>query len=125
MKMILLAATGILSGVISGMGIGGGIVLIPVLCIFMDMKQQAAQNINLIYFIPTAIVALYTHIKNRNIEKTALFQIIITGIAGAVIGSLIAVNIDSGLLRKMFGFFLLFMGILEFLKKGDKKTENR
>ncbi|MDR1913813.1 MAG: TSUP family transporter, partial [Clostridiales bacterium] len=67
---------GLLSGIISGMGIGGGTILIPALCILYDTQQQTAQNINLIYFIPTAIIALITHVKQGNIEKKPLPPII-------------------------------------------------
>ena len=46
---------GLVSGVISGMGIGGGTILIPALCFIMNLEQQQAQNINLLFFIPTAV----------------------------------------------------------------------
>lgn len=115
--MILLILIGLISGIISGMGIGGGTILIPALSIFFDYNQQSAQNINLIYFIPTAVIALFTHVKNKNVEKTVLWKIILFGFIGAVLGSIIAVNIDSGLLRKLFGGFLLLMGISELIKK--------
>lgn len=118
--MIWLILIGIISGIISGMGIGGGTILIPALSIFLDYDQKLAQNINLIYFIPTAVIALFTHVKSGNIEKQVLWKIILFGFAGAAVGSIIAVNIDSGLLRKLFGFFLLFMGLSEIFKKEKK-----
>lgn len=120
--MILFLIIGLLSGIISGMGIGGGTILIPALSIFFDLKQHTAQNINLIYFIPTAIIALITHTKSGNIEKKVLWKIIIFGFFGAVIGSIVAINLDSYILRKLFGFFLLFMGICEIFKKTNNKN---
>ena len=57
------ALIGFLSGIISGMGIGGGTILIPALLFLTDITQQQAQGINLIYFIPTALTALMTHQK--------------------------------------------------------------
>ncbi len=114
--MILLIAVGFCAGIISGMGIGGGTILIPALTIFMDMEQKTAQSINLIYFIPTAVIALTNHIKNGRIEKSNLKLLIITGIAGAVAGSVIAGYTDSGMLRKLFGGFLTLMGISEIIK---------
>ncbi len=117
-----LFVAGILSGIISGMGIGGGTVLIPALSIFFDMPQKAAQSINLIYFIPTAAAALITHIKNKRIEKNSVLPIIPAGIAGAVIGSLIALGTDNNMLRKMFGCFMIVMGIREiYLWKCKKR----
>ena len=55
---------GLLSGIISGMGIGGGTLLIPALTVFMKHSQIDAQMINLIYFIPTALFAVIFHLKN-------------------------------------------------------------
>ena len=62
--MILLAVVGLLAGIISGMGIGGGTILIPALVMLTDISQQGLQGINLVFFIPTAIIALITHFKN-------------------------------------------------------------
>ena len=64
-----LIITGFLSGIIGGMGIGGGTILIPIMTIFLGFDQKTAQAVNLIYFIPTAITALTIHIKNKQIEK--------------------------------------------------------
>ena len=106
---------GFLSGIISGMGIGGGAILIPALILINGIEQKLAQGINLVYFLPTAIFALIVHIKNKNVVfKTALI-IAICGALGAVAGSLIAMKIDNGVLRKMFGIFLGLIGIREIL----------
>lgn len=115
--MIILCLVGIISGIISGMGIGGGTILIPALVMLTDLSQQAIQGINLIYFIPTAVTALFVHAKKGNVEKKIIKPIILFGIAGAVAGSLIAVNMDSNILRKVFAVFLIIMGISELRKK--------
>ncbi|MDR0958172.1 MAG: TSUP family transporter [Clostridiales bacterium] len=114
---MLLAITGTAAGIISGMGIGGGIILIPVLVLAFGIGQHTAQNINLIYFVPTAVVALVTHIKNRKIEKKAVLKIVFAGVVGAIIGAVIAIAIEPAVLGKLFGGFLLLMGIIEFFKK--------
>ena len=59
---------GFLSGIISGMGIGGGAILIPALTLFYGIEQKLAQGINLVYFLPTAIIALVIHIKNKSAD---------------------------------------------------------
>ena len=124
MDIIIYVIIGFLSGIISGMGIGGGTVLIPALSIFYGMRQQTVQNINLIYFIPTAIIALITHVKQGNIEKKPLLPIIAFGLIGAAAGALFAVRMDAGILRKCFGFFLLAMGFYEFFRKEDTKERS-
>ena len=108
---------GLLSGVISGMGIGGGAILIPALCFFMNLGQQQAQSINLLFFIPTAIVAIIKHKKEGNIDFSLVKPVIIFGILGAIAGSMLAVNMDGDILRKLFGGFLLIMGFWEIFKK--------
>lgn len=115
--MIWLFLVGLISGIISGMGIGGGVILIPALTLIFGFEQKIAQNINLLYFIPTAIIAIFVHSKNKTIEKQGLFKIIIFGIIGAIFGSIIAINLNGEILRKIFGWFLLIMGISEILKK--------
>ncbi|MEA4973915.1 hypothetical protein SDC9_64203 [bioreactor metagenome] len=115
--MILLAFIGFLSGIISGMGIGGGTILIPALVMLTDMSQQSLQGINLIYFIPTAVIALITHLKNNNVEKSVVKPIVLYGIFGAIVGSFAAVAIDSEILRKIFAVFLVVMGICELRKR--------
>lgn len=106
-----------LAGIIGGMGIGGGTILIPTLTIFLSTKQQIAQSVNLLSFIPTAIVALISHIKQGNIEKKLIFKLIIGGIIGAIIGSYLAVKLPSQSLKKAFGIFLFIMGIYEICCK--------
>ena len=113
----LLVAIGVLAGIISGMGIGGGTILIPTLTIFFGQSQHAAQNINLLYFIPTALFAVIAHSKNNLVEKQILPKIILSGILGAVLGSIIAINLKPDTLKQIFAVFLLIAGVVEFFKK--------
>lgn len=115
---------GLLSGIVSGLGIGGGTILIPALILLYDLEQQTAQNINLIYFIPTALIALVSHMKQGNVEKKLVRPLVLYGIAGAIAGAFLAVRMESALLRKIFGGFLFAMGIYEFFKKKETE-ENR
>ncbi|GFN35939.1 sulfite exporter TauE/SafE family protein [Tepidimicrobium xylanilyticum] len=114
MKLFII---GVISGIISGMGIGGGAILIPSLVFFSSLNQQQAQGINLIVFIPVAITALIVHIKEKNIELKYSKWVILGGVAGCIIGSILAISLDSDSLRKYFGVLLLFIGIYEFLKR--------
>lgn len=114
---------GFASGIISGMGIGGGTILIPSLVFFLGTRQQIAQSINLLVFIPSAIAAICVHLRNNNIEKSIIVKLIIFGCIGAVIGSYLAVNLDSDLLKRIFGVFLLIMGTYEIFSKDKKKCD--
>lgn len=112
----MLILTGFLAGIISGMGIGGGTILIPTLTIFMSMEQKTAQATNLIYFIPTAIVAVITHDKEGNIDQKIIKPLIVWGIVGAVWGSLVMNLVSKEILRSAFGMFLFVLGDMEIYK---------
>ncbi|MBQ8733522.1 MAG: sulfite exporter TauE/SafE family protein [Anaerotignum sp.] len=121
------ALVGFCSGIISGMGIGGGTILIPALLFFTDITQQQAQGVNLIYFVPTAITALITHQKKGNLDWKTARPLAVLGLAGAAAGAFLAVSLDSEILRRIFGGFLFLMGLSEIFKKkkGDDKNAER
>ncbi len=58
---------GMISGIVSGTGMGGGTILIFLLTFMMGIEQHVSQATNLIFFIPTSIVAIIINIKNNNI----------------------------------------------------------
>ena len=121
--MMWVALTGFCAGIISGMGIGGGTILIPALLFLTEITQQQAQGVNLIYFIPTAITALITHQKKGNLDWKTAKPLAAMGLAGAAAGAFLAVSLESELLRKIFGGFLFLMGGSEIFKKEKKKGE--
>lgn len=112
--MILMIITGFLSGIITGMGLGG-IILIPALTMLMDFEQKAAQGINLVYFIPTSLIALSVHIKNKNVDLKTATPLIIWGVAGAIAGSFFADKLPSLVLRKIFAYLLLAIGVYQIV----------
>lgn len=119
---------GIVSGIISGAGMGGGTILIFLLSFVMGVEQHIAQATNLIFFIPTSIVAIIVNLKNKNIDLKLATIISICGVIGAIIGANIAINIDVSLLKKIFGIFLALVAINEIysiikLYKNDSKKK--
>jgi len=119
---MLLFIIGLLSGMVGGMGIGGGTILIPSLILFTGTTQHAAQGINLASFIPTAIAAIFIHARNGHVRFKLAFHLILSGTLGAVSGSVLASYMSAPVLRKMFGIFLLVMGVYELLRR-DKKQK--
>ena len=77
----------------------------------------------MLFFIPTAIVALANHIKNKNVDFKTGVPILLLGLGGAVIGSNIALSMDGSILRKVFGVFLLAMGVYELFGKTRAKRD--
>ncbi|NNG68128.1 sulfite exporter TauE/SafE family protein [Caldanaerobacter subterraneus] len=117
MKLFLI---GLFSGIIGGMGIGGGTILIPALTIIMGVEQHTAQSVNLLSFIPTAVIALIYHLKKRNIKYSILPLIITGGIIGSLVGANIAIVTKAILLKKIFAILLFSIGIYEILSKPRK-----
>ncbi len=114
MEIVMIAViAGFLSGIISGMGIGGGMLLIPALVFFMFVPQKTAQAINLWYFLPTAVIALVIHTKNKNVEWKTAGLIVLMGIPASLLGAYAATGIEGGFLGKMFGIFLGIFGVKE------------
>ena len=127
MKEIII---GTVSGIFSGIGMGGGTVLILLLDIFEGVEQHIAQATNLIYFVPTAISAIIVNYREKNIDTKLAKTISIYGIIGAIIGAVISVNTDVQKLRKFFGIFLVVIAIHEIYTlfkeyKSHKKSHTK
>ncbi len=126
MKIILI---GILSGIVTGLGMGGGSILILILTTFLNIEQHTAQAANLIFFIPTAITAIIVHFKNKNVDKQVGKKLLYSSMIGSAVGSYLTSFVKAQNLRKYFGIFLLVVGILEIIdtikkiykSKGEKK----
>ncbi len=108
---------GFIAGILGGMGIGGGTVLIPGLVLISGLSQHQAQGINLLFFIPVAVVSLIIHIKNKLIEYKLMIFAVLAGVPTAFGGAYLASLTDENILRKIFGGFLILAGIYEWFKK--------
>lgn len=115
---VLAVAAGAVCGVLSGWGIGGGSLLMVWMSAVLSMEQTAAQSINLLYFLPTAAAALILHAKNRMIAWRAVLPAAIAGALTAAPAAWLAAGLDTALLRRMFGGFLVLVGLSEIFIKG-------
>ncbi len=126
MKTLIAFFVGAATGVISGFGIGGGSLLMLYLTLFAKMPQFKAGGLNLMYFAACAPAALYSHIKNRLIEWRAVIYGVLAGVPASVAAALLAAKINTDLLRRAFGLFLLYVGAKElFTKKKDKQNKGQ
>ncbi len=118
---------GIVAGIVSGTGMGGGTILIFLLTFLSGIEQHVAQATNLIFFIPTSIVAIIVNLKNKNIDLKLAITISICGIVGAIIGAKLSINTEVEKLKKLFGIFLAIIAIHEIytIIKENKKAKIR
>lgn len=114
---------GVISGIVAATGMGGGTILILLLNLFGEIEQHMVQGINLVFFIPTSIVAIYMNIKHKTIDYKLSIVLIIFGIVGAICGSLLSFKIDNQNLKKYFGIFLILIAVFQTYSyiKNEKK----
>lgn len=124
MNFTLDTIAGFICGIISGFGIGGGTLLVIYMTNLAGIAQSAAQGINLIYFLPTSAGALYSHFKRKLIHPMVVWSIL-AGMATTAIGAYTATILQSGLLEKAYGLFLLYVGIRELFCKREKDDKTR
>ncbi len=121
--MLISLLVGTVLGFLSGLGIGGGSLLILWLTLVAGMEQSAARTVNLLFFLPAAAVACYFRWKQGTLDVKRMLPAIITGCLGAVLGTRLSAEMDTSLLKKGFGILLLATGIRELLWK-PKKVES-
>ncbi|MDP4121071.1 MAG: sulfite exporter TauE/SafE family protein [Bacillota bacterium] len=116
-------AAGLISGILGAMGLGGGGILIIYLSIFACVNQSTAQGINLIFFIPIALVAIAVYIKKKLIVWKIAIPFAILGVLGTLVGSWLSGMINNNILSKMFGVLLLIIGIKELFTKSKLESK--
>ncbi len=113
MPWYFLSIAGVMGGLVGGMGMGGGTLLIPILTMFLGVEQHLAQAMNLLVFIPTGIIAIIIHAKNKLIDYKVFGIIIGPAIITAITSALFVGKIKSETLGLLFGIFLILIGLFE------------
>lgn len=121
-EYIICGAAGILAGTAGAMGLGGGSILLLFLTLFANVEQMRAQGINLIFFIPCAVMALIIHHKENRISWQSIIPAASYGIIGALAGYWLSGVIGGKWLGKIFGLCLLALGLRELLHKKSSET---
>ena len=111
---------GTILGFLSGLGIGGGSLLIIWLTVVLDMDQVSARGFNLLFFIPSAIVACIIRNHQGNLKWKIAVPAIISGCMAAALCSCAAAWIDMMMLKKIFGCLLIAAGIREVFYRERK-----
>lgn len=113
-------------GFLAGIGVGGGSLLMLWLTGIVEMEHLTARAINLLFFIPTAVIASIFQLKSGNLKPKKLLPAIVAGCIGAFVFSLLGKQLDTELLKKLFGVLLLVTGIRElFYKPKDHHFRHR
>ncbi len=111
MSFILFLLAGFFSGVLGGMGMGGGTVLIPALTVIFGVEQHIAQATNLIAFLPMAAFTLKVHKDNGLLKTQGLGWIVVPALLTSVAAGFVAALLPSVVLKKLFGAFLVGLSV--------------
>jgi len=116
------AFVGILLGFLAGLGIGGGSLLILWLTVVLGMDYSIARGINLLFFLPSALIACIFRWHQGHLPVKKLLPGIGAGCITAALFSFLGTRMDLAVLKKLFGGLLLITGIRELLYK-EKTTD--
>lgn len=108
-------------GFLTGMGVGGGSLLILWLTLALGFDQTAARGINLLFFLPASAICCVFRIRQGRLNLKKCLPAIVCGCTAALLGSLIAAWVDTELLRKPFGILLLATGLRELLYRPQRR----
>jgi hypothetical protein len=114
--ILILIIIGLSAGILSGLvGVGGGIIMVPLFVLFLGLTQHNAQGLSLAVMLPPvtflAVYNYHTAGTGGNIDWRIAIMVSILFIIGGFIGSKVALQIDQRMLRKIFGVFMLIVAI--------------
>jgi uncharacterized protein len=115
---------GVAVGVMSAMfGVGGGVLMVPFLVLVLEVTQHVAEGTSLLVIVPTAIAGVLAHRKRGYVLVRPALLIAVLGTVGAFIGARLALGIDASSLQRIFGAFVVAVGVRLFIQgRGSRLT---
>ena len=110
----------IILGFLAGLGVGGGSLLMLWLTIVADTDYEQAKIINLLFFLPSALIATLFHQKQGSLQLKKISPAILAGCGAAALFSFLGAKINTALLKKIFGGLLLLTGLRELFYRPRK-----
>ena len=105
---LLLVGIGLFGGSISGLvGIGGGIVMVPLMVGLLGMSQHRAHGTSLAIIVPVAFAATIRYATANPIDWTLVVALAATSVGFATVGARLTAYINPTMLRRLFGLLLL------------------
>ena len=110
---IILIVIGLLAGILSGLvGVGGGIVMIPLLIMFLGLTQHQAQGTALFAMLPPiGILAAMNYYKEGFVKWEYAAVMALTFVVGGYFGSKLSINLPDQTVRRVFGVIMLIGAI--------------
>ncbi len=112
-SILILLAIGVAAGMLSGLvGVGGGIIIVPVLVYFLGYSQHHAQGTTLFLFmLPVGFLGVYNYYKEGNVDIKSALIIGCTFIVGSYLGSKAALALDQNTVKRIFGVIIFVVSL--------------
>jgi uncharacterized protein len=113
MIIILYILLGLFAGALSGLiGIGGGVIIVPVLVFLFGFSQQMAQGTTIALMVPPiGILAAWTYYQKGYVDVKVASLVCLGFVVGGLLGAKFATGLSSVLLEKIFGGILLVIAL--------------
>ena len=117
MRWMGIGIIGLLGGLASGLfGVGGGILFVPLLALFLNYNFHLAIGTSLLAIVPTALVGAWRHISEHSVDFRTAILLALFAMIGAWLGAGLSLRLDVTLLRKLFAVLLLILAFRLFFK---------
>jgi len=125
MNFLWFTLIAILSGIFAGMGMGGGTFLIPLITLLMNVEQNIAQCVNLLVFVPMAIITIIIYAKQKLIDFKSWWLVSVPACLVSTIGVLVSVNLSGMVMKIIFGSFIAIIGVVQIIVMIIKKIKTK
>lgn len=115
-------AAGVIVGAFAALfGVGGGLLMVPFMVLALDKSQHVAEGTSLLAMIALAIVGSIAHTRRGYVEWKTAIVVGVAGVAGAILGAVVALGTSGSLLRRLFGGVLVVVGLQLVIGARDQK----
>lgn len=121
MSFAIAILAGLLAGILTGAGIGGGTLLILWMTEIIGIDPPIAQGINIVYFLACAPPALISHITHGRVEIKGGAIAGAFGCASAALVAWLSADLNSDVFRRIFAVLFIIVGIKELFSKAQKR----
>ena len=111
---------GCILGFLSGIGVGGGSLLMLWLTLILNLEHHVARCINLLFFIPSAVITSAFRWKQGSLQLRKILPAVISACIAAAVFTIVSRYMNTALLQKLFGVLLIFTGIRELFYRQRK-----
>ena len=117
MILVIAAFICLIAGIFSGLlGIGGGLILVPLFHYLLKMNMHLAVGTSLAIIVPTALVGALRHATQSHVDWRLVLFAALFAIVGGFLGAGLSMHLNVGLLRKIFAVFLLLVALKMFFQ---------